>query len=179
MRLTIKTDGQHLPFTPFHLGPALSLGLPLRKYVHVPTFLVANVMVDVEPFLVLVLGLRYPLHGYLHSFLLAFVVGLVLGYTMFLLERVFHPIYKILLLEPSDMVKLKSYMVAGVSGTLLHVLLDSPLYSDIHPFFPLTVNLLYNPTLSAMIYGFCGLMGIVGFSYYIVAVVYRHKQTDS
>lgn len=164
-----------MPFTPFHLGPALGLGLPFRKYIHVPTFIVANVIVDVEPFLVLILGLRYPLHGYLHSFLLAFFVGLVLGYTMFLLEGVFHPIYKRLLLEPIDTVQLKSFMAAGVSGTMLHVLLDSPLYSDIHPFFPLTVNLLYNPTLSTSIYGFCGVMGIIGFIYYIVALVHRYK----
>jgi hypothetical protein len=160
------------------LGPALGLGLPLRKYIHIPTFLVANVIPDVEPFLVLVLGLRYPLHGYFHSFLLAFFVGLVLGYTMFRLERVFHPLYTALRLEPKDMITLKSYMVAGVTGTLLHVLLDSPLYSDIRPFFPLTINLLYNPTLSASIYSFCGLMGIVGFIYYIITLVDRHKQTD-
>jgi len=51
-----------MPFTPFHLGPALGLGLPLRRYVYVPTFILANVIVDVEPFLVLFLGLRYPLH---------------------------------------------------------------------------------------------------------------------
>ena len=166
-----------MPFTPFHLGPALGLGLPLRKEIHVPTFIVANVIVDVEPFLVLVLGLRYPLHGYLHSFLLAFVVGLVLGYTMFLLERVFHPIYKILLLEPIDIVNLKSFVIAGVSGTMLHILFDSPLYGDIRPFFPLTINPLHNPNLSLVIYRFCMFMGIVGFLYYI-ALAYRHKQTD-
>lgn len=43
-----------MPFTLYHLGPSLGLGLPLRKYVHAPTFILANVIVDVEPFLVLV-----------------------------------------------------------------------------------------------------------------------------
>ena len=42
-----------MPFTPFHLGPALGFGLPLRNYLHVPTFLVASILVDVEPFVVL------------------------------------------------------------------------------------------------------------------------------
>jgi len=167
-----------MPFTPFHLGPALGLGLPLRKYMHAPTFILANVVVDVEPFLVLFLGLRYPLHGYLHTYILALALGLVIGYVIFLLERVFHPIYKTLLLEPVDMLNLKSFLVAGVLGTTFHVLLDSPLYGDIRPFFPITDNPLYYPTLSLVIYGFCVLMGIVGFIYYIVALVYRHKQTD-
>jgi len=75
-----------MPFTPFHLGPALGFWLPLRKYLHVPTFLVANILVDVEPFLVLSLGLDYPLHGYLHTFIVAFILGLALGYAMFLLK---------------------------------------------------------------------------------------------
>jgi len=48
-----------MPFTPFHLGPALTIGLPLRRFIHAPTFIVANVIVDVEPFLVMVLGLNY------------------------------------------------------------------------------------------------------------------------
>jgi hypothetical protein len=155
-----------MPFTQYHLGPALGLGLPLRKYMHLPTFILANVIVDVEPFLVFVYGLRYPLHGYLHTFFLAFFVGLVIGYTMFLLERLLHPIYKVFLLEPDDRLRLRSFMVAGVLGTMLHILLDSPLYDDIHPFYPLTINPLYNPTLSAEVYGICVWMGIFGVVYY-------------
>ena len=95
-----------MPFTPYHLGPALGFDLPFRKYMHVPTFLMANVIVDVEPFLVLVFGLRYPLHGYLHTFLLALFTGLALGYVMFLLERIFHPLYKMFLLESTDKILL-------------------------------------------------------------------------
>ena len=67
-----------MPFTPFHLGPALGLGLPLRRYMHVPTFIVASVILDVEPFLVLQFGLNYPLHGYLHTFLASLFVGFLL-----------------------------------------------------------------------------------------------------
>jgi len=54
-----------MPFTLFHLGP----GLLLLTYVDFPTFLVASVIVDIEPFLVLTLDLNYPLHGFLHPFL--------------------------------------------------------------------------------------------------------------
>jgi len=68
-----------MPFTPFHLGPGLLFGLLLLGYIDFPTFLVASVIVDVEPFLVLTLNLNYPLHGFLHSFLggtlLAFLVA--------------------------------------------------------------------------------------------------------
>jgi hypothetical protein len=156
-----------MPFTPFHFGPALGFGLPFRKYVHAPTFIVANVIVDVEPFLVLLLGLRYPLHGYLHTFLSAFLVGLALGCVMFLLERVLHPLYKVFLLEADDGLTLKSFVVAGVSGTLLHVLLDSPLYTDIRPFYPITANPLLNPDITLKVYSLCVWIGIAGILYYI------------
>jgi len=161
-----------MPFTPYHLGPALGFGLPFRKYIHLPTFIVASVIVDVEPFLVLFLRLRYPLHGYLHTFLLASFVGLALGYTMFLLEKNLHPLYKALLLESNNNLNIKFFLITGVLGTMLHVLLDSPLYSDIQPFFPLTVNPLYNPTLSLKIYSFCVWMGILGIIYYAGLLVF-------
>jgi len=158
-----------MPFTPYHFGPALGFGLPLRKYMHSPTFILANVIVDVEPFLVLFLGLRYPLHGFLHTFFLAFFVGLALVFAMFLLERFFQPFYKMFLLESLGVLNLQSFMVAGVSSTTLHVLLDSPLYGDIRPFYPLTTaNPLCNPAVSLEVYGFCVWMGILGIVFYAV-----------
>lgn len=161
-----------MPFTPFHLGPALGFGLPLRKYVHAPTFMLANVILDVEPFLVLFGGLSYPLHGYLHTFFLAFFVGLALGYVMFFLEKILHPLYKMLLLESENKLSLKSFFAAGVLGTTFHVLLDSPLYGEMRPFFPFTINPLYDPASSLEIYSFCVWMGILGIIMYAVLLAF-------
>lgn len=156
-----------MPFTPFHLGPALCLGLPLRKYMHAPTFILANIAVDMEPFLVLSLGLRYPLHGYLHTFILAFCSGLALGLVMFLLERIMHPLYKVFLLEPKIMLKAKPFIIAGVLGTMFHVLLDAPLYDDIRPFYPLAVNPLYSVVSPLEVYSLSVWMGILGIVFYV------------
>jgi membrane-bound metal-dependent hydrolase YbcI (DUF457 family) len=161
-----------MPFTPFHLGPALGFGLPLRNYLHVPTFLVANILVDVEPFLVLLLRVDYPLHGYLHTFIVAFILGLALGYVMFHLERILRPLYKTLLLESNATRKLKSFIVAGVLGTMLHVLLDSPLYDDIRPFYPLSANPLYHLASSSEVYGFCMWMGILGIAFHLGLLIF-------
>jgi membrane-bound metal-dependent hydrolase YbcI (DUF457 family) len=163
-----------MPFTPFHFGPAVGFGLPLRKHLHVPTFIVANVILDVEPFLVLQYGLNYPLHGYLHTFLLSFFVGLLLGYASFILERFLQPTYKVLLLESSRSLNLKSFLTSGALGTMLHVLFDSPLYADTRPFYPLTTNPLYNPTLSVSlgVYMLCIWMGIFGTIYYVGLLIF-------
>jgi len=156
-----------LPFTPFHLGPALAFGLPLRKYIHAPTFILANIIIDIEPFLVIFLDLDYPLHGYLHTFIFAFMFGLALGYAMYLLERIFNPLYRALLLVPKEPLGIKSFIIAGFSGTLLHVLLDSPLYHDIKPLYPIALNPLYNPNLALAIYDICMFTGLIGILYYV------------
>jgi hypothetical protein len=161
-----------VPFTPFHFGPAFGLGLPLRRYLHVPTFLVANVMVDVEPIVVLILELNYPLHGYLHTFIFASLMGLALGYVMFNLDRVLFSTYKFLRLDSEDNQSMKTFIVTGVSGAIFHVLLDSPLYSDIRPLYPFALNPFYDPSFSLAMYSFCVWMGIVGLVYYIGKIIY-------
>lgn len=166
MRGTCKW-GTSLPFTPFHLGPALAVGLPLRKYLHAPTFILANVIVDIEPLLVLVFGLNYPLHGYLHTFLLASLLGVTLAVVMFCLERFLQPVYKLFLLETDNKPRISAFIVAGVLGTVLHILFDAPLYTDIQPFYPLTTaNPMLNTVSSANVYAATMWLGVLGIVFY-------------
>lgn len=166
-----------MPFTPYHLGPALFFAIPLRKYVHAPTFILANVLLDIEPLLVLVLGLNYPLHGYLHTFAAAVVVGVAFGLVMFFLERSMHPLYKTLLLEPETKMNISQFISAGVFGTLLHVLFDSPLYEEMKPFYPLNVNPLYGSASSNEIYLLSVWLGILGVIFYaLLFIVWVRKR---
>lgn len=170
-----------MPFTPLHLGPALAVGLPLRKYLHLPTFIVGNVILDLEPFLVITLGLDYPLHGYFHTFLSALIVGLLLGLVMYKFEKPMKPFYKLTLLETNDTLKLKSFLLAGFFGTALHVLFDAVIYSEMMPFLPWTTNPLIKIGLSAsQVYDACVWLGILGVVYYIVTAIYsifkKHHQ---
>jgi membrane-bound metal-dependent hydrolase YbcI (DUF457 family) len=161
-----------MPFTPFHMGPALALGLPFRRYLHVPTFIVGNVVLDVEGLLVIVFGLNYPLHGYLHTLLLAVAVGLLLGFVMFKLEPPMQPFYRKIQLETNRPLKLKSFIAAGILGAILHVGLDAFLYSEMMPLFPLTINPLLNFISSSDMYLLCFWMGIFGIAYYLALLAY-------
>ena len=71
--------------------------------------------------------------------------------------------------------RLRSYVIAGISGSLIHVLLDSLLYSDIRPFYPLSTNPLYIPEylteVTTLVYGLCIRMLIIGVTYYYYLVV--------
>jgi len=165
-----------LPFTPFHLGPALAIGLPIRKYIHAPTFIIANVIIDIEPLLVILLDLNYPLHGYLHTFIGAIIVGLSLGYIVYLLDAMFNNVWNKLLLTPGSSTCLRQFLIAGISGTALHVLLDAPLYYDIKPFYPLATNPIYYSESNSMIYITCIILGIIGLIYYVHIILNKQPR---
>ncbi len=167
-----------MPFTLFHLGPASAVGLPLRKYLHAPTFIVGNLIVDVEGLLVIALGLNYPLHGYLHTLLAAAAVGLLLGFVMFKLETPMQPFYRKIQLETNHPLKLKSFLLAGVFGAALHVLFDAFLYAEMEPFFPWTINPLLHIGLSNLeVYMLCVWLGVFGLLFYGATFAYSmHKR---
>lgn len=160
-----------MPFTPLHLGPALAFGLPLKKRIHVPTFILANVILDVEPFLVLVLDVySYPLHGYAHTFLIATLIGVALALAVYSLRKPLEGFFRTFKLVACEQ-NLNSYILAGVSGTSLHVLFDAPLYYDIKPLYPLNVNPFFNPELAPLIFNVCALLLFTGFTIYIVLLI--------
>jgi len=158
-----------VPFTPFHLGPGLLFGLLIFSYVDLPTFLVASLVIDIEPFLVLSLNLHYPVHGYLHTFLGGTIVAFLLAFAMSRLRGTLSPLMSFLKLEQKT--SFKSVLLASVFAIYLHILLDSPLYSDIRPFYPIESNpLLGNGTFVGFeIYTFCIL------SFFEGAVVYAPR----
>jgi membrane-bound metal-dependent hydrolase YbcI (DUF457 family) len=131
-----------MPFTPYHLGPALFFGLLFLSFLDFPTFLAANVVVDIEPLLIMVFGLPYPLHGFFHSLLGGTLVALPLSFVMHKIRNKITPFLSFFKIE--QQVSYKKILAAALSGIYLHILLDSVSYSDIQPFFPSS----YNPFLN-------------------------------
>ena len=164
-----------MPFTPFHLGPGLLFGLLLLSYVDFPTFLVASVIVDIEPFLVLTLDLNYPLHGFLHSFLGGTLLAFLLAAAVSKLRSAFSPLLSFLKLEQK--LSFKSILSASLFGVYLHILLDSPVYSDIRPFYPFDFNpfLSNSMFISFEVYTLCTLSFICGAVIYAIRLVFRRR----
>jgi hypothetical protein len=157
-----------MPFTPFHLGPALFFGLLLFAFIDFPTFLVANVIVDLEPLLVVFLGLDYPLHGFFHSFAGGTIIAIILAFLMFRLNSVTKKAMKFFRLEQE--VTLKRVMTASLAGVYFHILLDSPLYPDIKPLYPLELNPFFSSDMAISIYifMFCIFSLLLGLMIYII-----------
>ena len=164
-----------MPFTPFHLGPGLLFGLLLFSYVDLPTFLAASVVVDIEPFLVLSLNLDYPVHGYLHTFLGGTLIAFLLVLAMSRMRGTLSPLMSFLKVKQKT--SFRSILLASVFGVYLHILLDSHLYSDIRPFYPIESNplLAHGMFVGFEIYTFCVLSLLGGAIVYGVRLAFSRR----
>lgn len=151
-------------------------GLFLLEFIDFPTFLVANVIVDLEPFLVVFLDLDYPLHGFFHSFIGGTIVAVVLAFVMFKLSYITLKVMKFFRLERKA--SWKQIMTASLLGVYSHVLLDAPLYPDIRPFYPFDVNPLFSDdmVISIYIYMFCIFSFLAGTTIYIIRLVVQARK---
>jgi len=138
-----------MPLTPFHVGPGLFIPLLFMNIVDLPTFLIASVIIDIEPILVLSLNLQYPVHGLLHTFLGGTIVAIILAVFMIKARKFFSPAMSFLRLEQKW--SFSSILIAALSGIYLHLFLDAQMHQDMQPFFPFAGNpLLDQSSLSGL-----------------------------
>ncbi len=157
-----------MPFTPFHFGAHATVALPLRRKLDVPVFILANVIIDIEPLLVILFNLSYPLHGYMHTFVGSFIVGSLWGSIAYTLRKPLGRVMHFLSLPYSSSLRIS--ILSGAAGSCLHVLFDAPIYVDIKPFYPLSINPLYGLVSTPIMYLLCILLFIPAFILYFKAI---------
>jgi len=139
-----------MPFTPYHFGPSGFIGLTLRKWIDIPVFVLASVIVDVEVLVIMLFNLGGPRHRYCHTFLIGAAVGGLWGVAAYPLRHLFKKIMQLLRIPyKSD---LRKMVVSGVLGVWLHVLIDGAYHFDMEMFWPnRTISLwqLYHRHISA------------------------------
>ncbi|MFX0155924.1 MAG: hypothetical protein ACFE9Q_15485 [Candidatus Hodarchaeota archaeon] len=168
-----------MPFTPYHFGPGLFIGLLFLSFIDFPTFLIANVIVDIEPFLVLSFNLNYPLHGFFHSFIGGTIIAFILTLVMTKIREFFTPIMSFFKIKQE--ISFKKILLASLLGIYIHILLDTPIYTDIRPFFPLEFNPFYRTTtlpglLESMICIWCLLAGIIVYIIRLIIFVLKNRK---
>ena len=158
-----------MPITPVHMGPALAVKAVAPRYFSFLVFGITQVAIDAEAAFY-VLTDDPPYHRFLHTYvgatmvaLLAVVIGRpLLGYAFGLWNRLVRAERDSLLwVEP------RVPLAAAVSGALFggysHVLLDSFLYSDMHPISPLSdTNAALNMLSTLEVYAVCLVLGLLG-----------------
>ena len=164
-----------MPFTPYHWGPSSWIGLLLFRIFDFPTLLISSVIVDIEPLCVLVFNLNHPFHGFFHSFLGGSVAAILVSIVLYLLKGEIKKIMAIFKLAQNS--SFKKILWTSFFGIYFHILLDSPLYRDIRPFYPMRSNPLYGLFSSQQIYLFCSLSFLLGIVLYLfrLLIVKRNK----
>ena len=122
-----------MPFTPFHLGPGLVFKAIGGRHFCCMVFGGAQVLMDIEPGLGLVLG--WPvLHGWTHTFAgaaaigaVAAVIGRPVSVAVLRWLRIAHP-----------PLTWTASAVGAFAGTFSHVLLDGVMHADMRPLWPLS-----------------------------------------
>lgn len=158
-----------MPFTPYHFGPHLLVGLIFIKFLDIPTFLASNILVDLQPLLVLAGWMEPPLHGISHTFLGATVIGLILGIISIPFMKYYTRIYSFFNLKYS--ITKFSIILSGILGAWFHVITDTPIYDDINPFYPLFAN----PVKESLTYHFVANFCLVCFIPALALLFYRVK----
>ncbi|MDD5064417.1 MAG: hypothetical protein PHQ35_06620 [Phycisphaerae bacterium] len=123
-----------MPFTPYHFGPSVFVGLTLRKWLDVPVFVLANVIVDLEVLLARYLGHGWTVHEYFHTLLIGAAVGVFWGIAAYPLRHFFEKMMRILLIPYRT--GFWKMVVSGVLGVWLHAVIDAIYHWDVRIFWP-------------------------------------------
>lgn len=160
-----------MPFTPFHFGPHSTVALPLRKYIDIPVFIGANIIVDVEPLLVMAFNLDYPLHGYCHTFLIGGLLGLAWGVAAYPFRGLIGKAMAVQSLPYSP--SRWKMAISGMLGIWLHIAFDAPLYYEMKLLYPFGWNPFVGIMEMGTVYMVCALLFIPALVMYFIMVVGR------
>lgn len=150
-----------MPFTPFHLGPAVLLGAVCYRWLDLPSLLVASVVVDLRTAFVFFGLLGPPLHGPFHTLLGSTLLGLVVAGAWTQLRPRFVTVLSRLGLGRER--STRAIVASSLVAVWLHVLLDATLYTDVRPFAPLSdANPLLVPGVAWVVYAGCMVTGVAG-----------------
>lgn len=127
-----------MPFTPYHLGPAILIALITYPVIDLPAFIIANIIIDFEPLVIILTGSQLPLHGKFHSITMGTLLGLLLALIITLFRKHGKSINKRMRLDYKT--STKKTIIASVTGIWFHVILDAFLYDDLNLFYPLRWN---------------------------------------
>lgn len=165
-----------MPFTPYHLGPGFLLGLLLFRWADFVAVLIGSVILDIEPFVILVTGSALPLHGLCHTYLAGSVLSILISAALWYLRAPTRRVTSIFGLY-QDSGPLRTYASCLV-GTVSHVFLDSFLYAEMNPFYPILGNPFYGHLANSLIYQSCLFAGLLGLLVYVILLISRATGAD-
>jgi membrane-bound metal-dependent hydrolase YbcI (DUF457 family) len=166
-----------MPFTPFHVGPAIPVKAAMDKKFSLLVYAWAQIVMDLQP-LIVILTRRGRTHGITHTFLGAAVLGAVAVVTGKYLGEL---ILNLLSFgkRPKAIIPWRVAILSGFVGSFSHVLLDALVYSDMSPFWPFSNENLRIGFSSFEMILFCVVSGVAGLVAWGVIALVRKRKAQS
>ena len=150
-----------MPFTPFHIGPALLI-YGILAFLDPIALIYGSVLVDLEPIFIVFFLRAGALHGPVHSFV-GVILLLPLVFAVTLITRRLFPFVDSLFLSESKKFTYQTTIVSVLIGVYSHIILDSFLYPELNLLWPLSH---WNPLLyrisGVLVYDFSVIAFVVG-----------------
>ena len=166
-----------MPITPYHFGPSGFVGLLFRKWIDIPVFVLANVVVDVEVLLIWFLDLGWPRHRYCHTLLVGAAVGAAWGLTAYPLRHFFRRLMQIFRMPYQT--GFGKMVVSGILGAWCHVIIDAIYHRDVQMFWPSSRAPLYGLISKQQVETMCLIFFIPAIILYVIAAVSYAKSKSA
>ena len=163
-----------MPFTPYHFGPSGLVGLSFRKWIDLPVFVLANVIVDLEVVFIGKFGLGQGVHRYFHTLLLGAAVGIVWGLLAYHVRGIFKRLMGAVgLAYETSLLKM---IISGILGVWVHVVVDAVYHWDVRLFWPGKARPLYNLLSKGEVERWCLICAALAVLVYVFLVLRRRKK---
>jgi hypothetical protein len=163
-----------MPFTSYHFGPSSFIGLILRRWLDVPVFVLANVIVDLEVLVIWAFGLGWPVHRYAHTLLIGACVGVIWALVAYPARPLFEMLMRLLYIPyETDFWKM---FISGILGVWFHVLIDGIYHWDTQMFWPSKAKPLFNIIPHGWMKPICAAFFFAALIPYVFAVKSYSKQ---
>jgi membrane-bound metal-dependent hydrolase YbcI (DUF457 family) len=159
-----------MPFTPYHLGPALLIGVLFIPFCDFSTIFIASVILDLEPLAILLLNLPLPLHGFFHTYVGATIIAGILAFSIWPFRNYLNAIVSLFGIHQVS--TLRTIIPASIIGTYTHIFLDSFVYAEMNPLYPLIGNPFFELVSSQSVYSLCVFSGFLGLAAYLAFILY-------
>ena len=136
-----------MPYTPYHFGPSGFVSLLLYRWIDVPVFIAANVLIDIEVLADHYFQPGWPVHQlwHFHTLLIGGLVGAVFGAGIYFIKPLRWLCEKFMsLIGLPGKATLLSMMLAGLLGAWLHVFIDSFYHYDVQIVWPYPRNTIFH-----------------------------------
>lgn len=164
-----------MPVTPFHFGAGLAVKAAAPQRFGLLAFCTANVIIDVEPLYYALTG-QYPLHRFFHTLPGALIAAVVTVFLVWVLRAVLQWLHLNRSLVKAEVAS-PGVWLGALSGAISHILLDSMVHSDVHPFWPLTsLNPFWGWFSRFEVENFLILLGLAGVAGIILRSVLHHSK---